>query len=507
MVTLDVYNARTWFDGPEGQLEVMYECIRVKDKNSFWKAKATIRAMAYRGAFGGMSEDEKQEEIERIEQETKWVKFYDRRTNSFGTGLFKRVCNHLQRMGTRVKILDHRTKIRTSGQGVRKPIFRDKVEVRQEQVDAVRAALTRGKGILHCATNFGKTEVACWICDEYRRQCNKIPRVLFLIHRKQLAVQTMKRFQKHLGDSIPITMIGAGKKGIPNKGILVATTQTASNVLRRVAFRRFMERCNILFIDEFHINKAWQVSRTVNQCAAPMRFGLSGTIDKENKIKWMHYKAMTGPIIAETRNEELVKLGRSAKPIIRMVEVQSQKIKGVKYGEAYRIGVVRNWVRNGLVVDEVLRYVKKNYRTLVTVARISHGRRIQRALEKESDLGVEFLSGTTPLWKREKVIRTFEKGKIAVLIASPIFDVGVDIPDIEAWVNAAGGVGWELVLQRLGRVLRKKEGDNKIRVTDFIDLHNKYLLRHSLKRLEYYEKEKIADIRVVTKKEEVHGTR
>jgi superfamily II DNA or RNA helicase len=497
VITLDVYNARTFFEGPEPQLEIMFEALRVEDKNSFWKAKGTIRAMAMRGSFEGMDEEEKDAEISKIEEEAKWVKFYDRRTDSFGTGLYARVRKHLKLQHIKCQIVDGRKKVPRLEWKIKKFRFVDKVDLREEQISAVRQALLRGRGILHCATNFGKTEAACAISSEYNYQRKTLPRVLFLIHRKQLAVQTMKRFQQHLGEEFPVTMIGAGKKDIPDKGVLIAVTKTASNVLRRVAFRRFMERCNILFIDEFHVNKAWQISRIVAQCAAPMRFGLSGTIDKENKIKWMHYKGMTGPIIAETRNKELVDLGRSAKPIIRMVEVQAAKKLEGSYAEDYRLGVVRNRVRNRLVLDETIRYVKKNYRTLVTVSRIAHGKLLKRELEQAIDVPIAFISGGTSLWQREKVIKLFEKGRISVLIASPIFDVGMDVPAIEAWVNAAGGKGWELVLQRLGRVLRKKKGRNEIYVTDYVDMHSKHLFKHSVLRLQYYEKEKIAKIRVV----------
>ena len=149
------------------------------------------------------------------------------------------------------------------------------------------------------------------------------------------------------------------------------------------------------------------------------------------------------------------------------------------------------------MVREALRYVKKDYKTLVTVARISHGLRLQRMLEKRIDLPIEFLYGSSSLDTRNKVIGQFEKGKIGVLIASPIFDTGVDVPAIQSWVNAAGGRGWELVLQRLGRVLRKKEGDNRVFISDFIDTHSVYLMRHSMARLKYYRQEKIADISIV----------
>jgi len=44
-------------------------------------------------------------------------------------------------------------------------------------------------------------------------------------------------------------------------------------------------------------------------------------------------------------------------------------------------------------------------------------------------------------------------------------------------------------LQRIGRGLRQKEGDNVLYIHDFLDNHNKHLKRHSLKRSEVYRGE------------------
>lgn len=498
MIELEAYNARTFFSGRRKELRRMFHCLRVRDKNSYFRAQATIKALAYRGVFYGMDEKERKEKMEEITQSAQWVKFYDRRTDSFASGLLPRVQAFLKKREIEYRLRDRRKENPLKEHRFHRVHFLDKIEARPEQVKVIQNALSQGRGILHCATNFGKTEVACAIAAEFLHQTGKVPRILFLIHRKQLVVQTMERFQKHLGKQFPTTMIGAGMKEIPNRGALIATVQTASLLLKSFRFEDFMEKCDILFIDEFHINKAWQAYRIVNRCNAPLRFGLSGTIDKENKIKIMHYMGMTGPIIAEVKNKELVDLGRSARPMIRMVEVHIDPVGG-NYAASYKMGVVRSRDRNRLVIREILRYVGKNYRTLVTVARISHGLRIRKILERKTDFPVEFLSGSTQLWKRGKVIKKFEAGKIPVLIASPIFDVGVDIPAIDAWVNAAGGKGWELVLQRLGRVLRKKEGKNRVYISDFVDFHNEYLLQHSMRRVKYYRDEEIAEIKVVEK--------
>jgi superfamily II DNA or RNA helicase len=291
-------------------------------------------------------------------------------------------------------------------------------------------------------------------------------------------------------------MLGAGRKRIPSKGIIVATVQTANNVLHVWKFKRFLEKCNILFFDEFHLNKAATAVRITKFCQAPMRFGLSGTIDEKSKVKMMHYTGLTGPVLAEIRNKELVEKGRSAKPYIRFIEVPCEEYS--TYPESYQKGIVRNSKRNRTAVKEVLRYLEKDLKVLVTVVRIKHGLKLLHKLEQATDLKSEFLSGRTPLPVRERMINDFKRGRVPILVVSDVFSVGMDVPEISAWVNCAGGQGMELVLQRLGRTLRaKQKGPNKIFVTDFIDKGNKYLFRHSVKRLKLYEREDMADIKII----------
>lgn len=498
MIQLIVRAARTSFYGPEKQLKIMFRCLRVKDKSAWWRQRAALKRVAYYHYI--KNEEKRDRKIEQLKASTTWIKFYDRRSDTFATGLLKRVSKFLEKKGIRF-VTQYKCDDLPHFREVKKLEFEDEVENRPEQIQIVNKALRTGRGIIYAATNAGKTECASAIIAEYYRQLRRVPRVLFLIHRAGLAEQTAERFTKHLPNSLGVTIVGGGKKSVPREpGIIVATVQTASNILNRPDFECFQEKCDILFIDELHVNKAWACSRIVNRNGALMRFSLSGTVNEKSKVKMLHYTGLTGPIIAEVRNKELVELGRSAKPIIRFVEVDAEKIpKKLKYMKAYSLGIVSNEKRNELVVAETVRYLKKDFKTLVTVARISHGLKLKRLLENRIDLRVEFLSGKDSVSYRKKIIKEFENGKIGVLIASPIFDTGVDIPSgVDSWVNAAGGKGWELVLQRLGRVLRKnpRQG-NKVRVTDFVDKHNWYLFRHSVRRMKYYIDEKIAEMRVV----------
>lgn len=496
MIELIINEARTYFDGPDDELERMYECLRLPDKNAFWKASMILKRM---GLFRRKLNEEERAKYEQIQEEAQWIKFYDKRAMAFGTGLLYLVKKHLKEKGISYKIVDDRKSLPDFD---KMPLlknfgFVDEIEVRPEQMLVLHAALRKGTGILHCAPNFGKTEVACAIVNHVKVKTGRIPRTLFIIHRKGLAKQTQRRFKKHLG--IDVKMIGGGKTK-PGR-ITIATTQTAANLVKKkgFAFKEFLRHCDILFIDELHTNKASQAKKVAFQCSARMRFGLSGTISKE-PLKLMLFESLTGPIIAEVRNKELVELGRSAKPFIRMVEVDAETVMG-NYHESYSLGIVHNTYRNACILREAFRHVDKGRRTLITVGRIRHGIILRNLIERKVDIPCEFMSGSTPLHVRDKLKKKFVMGKLPILIASPIFDVGEDLPEIDAWVNAAGGKGWELVLQRLGRTMRRKEGRrNVVFISDFIDKHNKYLFKHSYHRFQHYENEEVCHLKIVARK-------
>jgi len=493
MIEFSIYEARTFYSGPEQELEKMYECLRVKDKSAYFRARLILRKMGFYGRPDENATEEEKAKYEKIVEQSKWIKFYDKRSRSFGSGLLRTVKDHLRNSGIDYISTDHRNKRPKFGDADVRYAFERSVEARSEQREAFRTALFKGSGILHLATNAGKTEIAAMIISAWSLKMGRMPRTLFLIHRKGLAEQTKQRFEKHLG--VEVARIGGGQRKLHR--ITVATTQTAASLIdsHSAAFLEYLSKCDLVFVDELHINKAKQVIKVLNHCRARMRFGLSGTISKD-PAKMMRYIGTIGPVISEVRNKELVEKGRSAKPKIRMVRVETDEVDG-SFGESYRNAIVNNRYRNKKVVKEAFRYVDKDYRTLITVARIKHGKLLRDRIQRKSDVPVEYMDGSTPLQVRERYKKQFAKGKLPILIASPIFDVGEDLPEIDAWVNAAGGKGWELVLQRLGRTLRKKEGENRVRITDFLDQHNDYMLKHSLARLKYYIDEEIADIKII----------
>lgn len=458
----------------------MFHCLRVKNPNAYWQARRQLQFAAYSNRLNG-------KEREKILLRAKYVRFYDRRTDSFRTGLLPRVLAYLKKKGLRYEVEDKRKQsVRYRNKPLEKFHFKIPVEHRPEQTAAVQAALNNKRGILACSMNFGKTLAAAGILAE----CPANIHVLYLVHRISLAAQAGQMLRKLLPN--PITVLGAGKKKFSGKGICVTTVQTAIHLVEEdPAFRQFLQQTDVLFIDELHVNSAAQVCKVSDACSAPMRFGLSGTVDESNKIKLLHYEGITGPVIAQIRNADLIAAGHSAKPKIQFREVHATSISSSSgFGAAYLQGIVHCPERNSLVVRAALHSAAKELPVLISVSRIAHGNLLQDLLRKATELRIAFLQGNTPLEVRSKVLSSFVRGQTTILILSPIGDVGLDLPGgVGAWINAAGSKGYELVLQRLGRALRKNKYGNTVQVVDFVDLHNSYLLRHSLHRIRHYERE------------------
>ena len=466
----------------------MFHCLRVKNPNAYWQAKRQLKIAAYTYWRTKRKKDRlTTRKREKILAKAKYVRFYNRRNDSFRTGLLPLVLAYLKRKGIKFQIADRRHKAHCNNPAkLKKFHFKEPVEHRPEQIKTVQTALSEKRGILACTVNFGKTLTAAAIIAE----CSEKVRAIYIVHRIGLAQQTGDMLRKLLPNRI--TVLGAGNKEFSGKGICVTTVQTAVHLLEESPeFRRFLEKTDVMFVDEIHVNSAAQVCKVSDECAAPMRFGLSGTVDEKNKLKMMHYQGITGPVIARVKNIDLISAGHSARPEIQFWEVRSVPIpRESGWGAAYLRGVVHCPERNSLIVKRTLRAVAKDLTVMISVSRISHGVILKDLLQQATEFKVEFLRGETPVSVRQTVLQRFVKGKVPILILSPIGDVGLDLPGgIGAWINAAGSKGYELVLQRFGRALRKNKYGNKVQVVDFVDLHNPYLLKHSLARIGHYQRE------------------
>jgi len=185
-------------------------------------------------------------------------------------------------------------------------------------------------------------------------------------------------------------------------------------------------------------------------------------------------------------------LEKTGKSVIRLkngefISVDPNTMLNKKH--AYDFCVCMFEPRNKIIVESVQKSLNLNHKCLISVTKTAHGKLLEE-LVTQSGVSTKFLYGGNSIEERMEWLGKLKQGEIKVLIASSIFNVGIDVPDFHTIINAAGMKAYIDLIQRLGRGLRKKEKDNSLTYIDFVDAQNTYTMEHSIVRVEEYEKQK-----------------
>ncbi len=156
--------------------------------------------------------------------------------------------------------------------------------------------------------------------------------------------------------------------------------------------------------------------------------------------------------------------------------------------EVYLECIVRNGVRNKLIIDILYRFIKSKGRggnALMIIERIEHGATLQELASKRG-LEIPFIDGSTKGKHRMEILDAFRAGELDALIASSILNEGEDLPKLELVINCAGRSNERINTQRDGRVLRIDRSGQKRRsiIVDFYDIEEHYMENHSRKRMQ-----------------------
>jgi superfamily II DNA or RNA helicase len=171
------------------------------------------------------------------------ITLYEKRTQTFPTGLLHYVIKALKLQGCEYRLVDNRIKpvkninIQTTFSEYNRSLF-------DYQNDAVEKAMSVSRGILALATGAGKTMTACELIARM-----SVSPVLFIVPSRSLLKQTQKEFMKYLsvdGERAHIGMLGDGVFDINPNGVNVITYQTALAAFNE----KFSESKNKIEIDE-----------------------------------------------------------------------------------------------------------------------------------------------------------------------------------------------------------------------------------------------------------------
>lgn len=355
------------------------------------------------------------------------------------------------------------------------------IKLREDQTEAITQAIMNCRGVIHMPTGTGKTEVAIAITKLLNRP------TLFLVNSKSLLHQTQERFIKRLdSDGEEIGIIGDNIHA-PGTLVTVATVQSFDHMKKRSQkeFSQEVRKYQVLIFDECHhaSAKTWY---TVGTWAhnAYYRFGFSGTPMDRDEIDSMKLMSVTGQTIYKRKTQDAIEDGDLCEIEMEMIE-NKEYVFGFKWQEVYREGIVYSRARNDLICEKAIYHKLKGDKVLILVRHIKHGINLNGMMQRYP---IHFLYGKHTQEEREAVIHWFNDDGGKILIASGIFDEGIDIPEINVLIVASGGKSDVKTIQRIGRGLRKKLDGGSLKAYDFID-HSEFLLEHSLQRTYIYKRE------------------
>lgn len=243
---------------------------------------------------------------------------------------------------------------------------------------------------------------------------------------------------------------------------------------------------------------------------ARVKVGLTGTLDKTKKISMAHIRGLFGKDLVKVTNKQMIERGVSARPHIRLVPIDkptdlepriqaTMMAKGysqlptadlMSYQIAYDLGVVHNDYRNRIVAELAYKASSKldKQAVLIMVTSIEHGELIGEQLDK---LGAEyqFLQGKDDSDTREKAIDDIVSGKLKIVIATKIFEAGIDIPNLKVLILCDALKSYISVIQKIGRVLRVMPDKRDVFIFDIVDRTQNSLFKHAQDRVRYYRDE------------------
>jgi len=330
---------------------------------------------------------------------------------------------------------------------------------------------------------------------------------LFLAMSGDLVLQAKDEFKKFLrlnGEPIDVGQIGAGICDI--KDINVCTVQSlctafdmkykkaddedntsndgdSSIVQKKEEIRKLITDSKCIIFDEVQHAACDTVRDIMTKASrARYRFGMSASPWRDDGAD-LFIDSHFGKSIVDISASYLIRKKYLVKPTIYFIKVETPDGTYSNYQTIYKNFIVNNVTRNNAISELAKIHELKGNTVLVLVKQIVHGKMLESMID-----GSVFISGQMSAKKRKIALDEIRENKQKIVIASTVFDEGIDIKRLNCLIMASSGKSSTRALQRIGRVLRPFEGKDCATIYDFMDTA-KYLSAHARARKKIYKTE------------------
>ncbi|MDA8220607.1 MAG: helicase-associated domain-containing protein [Desulfitobacterium hafniense] len=311
-----------------------------------------------------------------------------------------------------------------------------------------------GSGVLVLPCGAGKTVIGMGVMMEL--QCETL-----ILTTNTSAV---KQWLRELTDktTLDISQIGeytGGKKEICP--VTVATYQILTHRSRVDGnFRHFHvfneKNWGLIIYDEVHLLPA-PVFRATADLQAKRRLGLTATLVREDG-KEDEVFTLIGPKKMDVPWKILESQGWIATAECMEWRIPMSKARRMDYALAEEKEKFRLAAENPLKSDKVSELIERHRDDLVLVI----GQYVRQLEMLARELDAPLITGKTPQRERDRLYAEFRSGRLRRLVVSKVANFAIDLPDANVAIQVSGTFGSrQEEAQRLGRILRPKQGESK----------------------------------------------
>lgn len=338
----------------------------------------------------------------------------------------------------------------------------------------------QGRGVVVLPTGSGKTYVATLAMDRRPRATLVVVPTLDLLNQwYDLLTATLAR---------PIGIVGGGYHDVLD--VTVTTYDSAHIHMDRIG-----NRFGMVVFDECHHLPSESYAMAARACMAPFRLGLTATPERNDGGEAL-YAELIGPVVYRKDIDELsgdyLADYETQRIEVTLTDEERQAYDAER--KLYLDFIRRNQIRMGSPSgwqDFIMRSSRSDEgrraflayrrqrllaltasRKLLTLERLLHAHRKDRTIVFTEDNATVYtiakrfllpaITHQTKVKERSYILKAFNAGELNGVVTSKVLNEGVNVPEANVAVVLSGSGSVREHVQRLGRILRKREGKRAI---------------------------------------------
>ena len=335
----------------------------------------------------------------------------------------------------------------------------DPFALRPYQLEAVatfhqQGSVHGGSGVLVLPCGAGKTVIGMGVMVEL--QCETL-----ILTTNNSAV---KQWLHELAEKTTLESSQMGEYTGEKKEICPVTVATYQILTHRTSktaefshFHLFNEKnWGLIIYDEVHLLPA-PVFRATADLQAKRRLGLTATLVREDG-KEEEVFSLIGPKKVDVPWRLLEAQGWIATAECTEWRIPMSPSRRMDYALAEEREKFRLAAENPRKLDRVFELLKQHQEDLVLVI----GQYVRQLEMLAREINAPLITGKTPQRERDRLYEEFRCGRVRRLVVSKVANFAIDLPDANVAIQVSGTFGSrQEEAQRLGRILRPKQGDGK----------------------------------------------